>query len=100
MIPSRSLVNGFLTKVKIDTQNHQSAHKFKYGTSPTPESKASQLAQKDTVTPTPQKDPPQFSLHEKIRRYCTRVSTLPGDHNSAMSMIDGRLSRGPRLESL
>jgi len=60
MIISRSLVKGFLTKVKIGTQNHQSAHKFKYGTSTTHESKASQLAQKD---------PPLLPLHKKIRHY-------------------------------
>jgi len=47
MVISRSLVKGFLTKVKIGTQYHQSAHKFKYGTSTAHESKASQLAQKD-----------------------------------------------------
>jgi len=29
----RSLVKDFLTEVKITTQKHQSAHKFKYGTS-------------------------------------------------------------------
>jgi len=33
----RSLVKDFLTEVKIPTQNHQSAHKFKYGTSTSPE---------------------------------------------------------------
>ena len=60
MIISRSLVKGFLTKVKISTQNHQSAHKFKYEASTSYESKASQLAQKD---------PPLFPLHKKIRHY-------------------------------
>jgi len=44
MIISRSLVKGFLTMVKISTQNHQNAHKFKYETSTSHESKASQLA--------------------------------------------------------
>ena len=60
MIISRSLVKGFLTKVKISTQNHQSAQKFKYEASTSHESKASQLTQKD---------PPLFPLHKKIRHY-------------------------------
>jgi len=60
MIISRSLVKVFLTKVKIGTQNHRSAHQFKYGTSTSHESKASQLAQKD---------PPLLALHKKIRHY-------------------------------
>ena len=60
MIVSHCLVKGFLTKVKISTQNHQIAHKFKYETSTSHESKASQLAQKD---------PPLFPLHKKIRHY-------------------------------
>jgi len=60
MIISRSFVKGFLTKVKTGTQNHQSAHKFKYETATRHESKASQLALKD---------PPLFPLHETIRHY-------------------------------
>jgi len=60
MTISRSFIKGFLTKVKICTQNHQSAHKFKYETSTSHESKASQLAQKDT---------PLFPQHKKIRYY-------------------------------
>jgi len=55
-----SLVKGFLTKVEISTQNHQSAYKFKYGTSTSHGSKASKRAQKD---------PPLFPLHRKIRHY-------------------------------
>ena len=60
VIISRSSVKGFRTKVKISTQNHQRAHKLKYGTSTSHESKASQLAQND---------PPLFPLHKKIRHY-------------------------------
>jgi len=66
----RSLVKDFLTEVKIiTTQNHQSAHKFKYGTSTSHESSESQLAQKDPI----------FPLRKKIRRYRTNVSTYPTD---------------------
>jgi len=47
MIISRSLVKGFLTKVKISTQTHQSEQKFKYETPKSPKRKASQLTKKD-----------------------------------------------------
>jgi len=46
MIIMRSLVKDFLTKVKIETQNHQSAYKFKYETFTNHKNKASELVQK------------------------------------------------------
>jgi len=54
----RSLVKYFLTKMKITTHDHKSAHKFKYGASTSYESGIATRAKRSAVIPTAQKDPP------------------------------------------
>jgi len=77
MIILRSLLKDFLTKIKITTQNHQSAHKLKYETFTSHESKASQLAKKIRRYSHCTKHSPLFPLYEKISRR-TRLSIRYG----------------------